>query len=59
VVNLPQDLAVGVDAQLERAIEEVLRLHAEDPPLDPDFGPVPPRGREAYEKELSRWGQSR
>ena len=59
VVNLPQDLAAGFDAQLERAIDEVLRLHAEDPPLDPDFGPVPPRGREGYKKELSKWGQSR
>jgi tricorn protease len=59
VVNLPQDLAAGVDAQLDRAIEEVLRLHAEDPPLKPTFGPVPPRGRDAYRKELSRWGDGR
>jgi hypothetical protein len=26
--------------------------------LEPDFGPAPPRGRGAYAKELSRWGQS-
>jgi tricorn protease len=52
VVNLPQDLAKGVDAQLDRAIQETLRLHKENPPLVPDFGPVPPRGREAYKKEM-------
>ena len=59
VVNLPQDLAHGIDAQLDRAIQEVLQLHAEDPPLKPDFGPVQPRGREAYKKETSRWGPTR
>ena len=59
VVNLPQDLARGVDAQLDRAIREVLRLHEEQPPLRPDLGPVPPRGREAYREEGSRWSDER
>jgi len=48
VQNLPQDLARGKDAQLDRAIEEVLRLRAEHPPLQPEFGPVRPRTRESY-----------
>jgi tricorn protease len=52
VENLPQELATGVDAQLDRGIQEVMRLHAETPPLAPDFGPVRPRDRNAYEKEL-------
>jgi tricorn protease len=53
VQNLPQDLARGKDAQLDRAIEEVLRLHAEHPPVKPEFGPVRRRTREAFrEREL-------
>ncbi len=52
VVNLPQDLARGIDAQLARAIDEVMRLHEERPPLKPDFGPARPRGRDDYRKEL-------
>jgi tricorn protease len=52
VQNLPQDEARGVDAQLDRGIAEVLRLHAAEPPQEPDFGPVPPRTREAYRDEL-------
>ncbi len=55
--NLPQDLARGKDAQLDRAIEEVLRLRAEHPPVKPEFGPVRRRTREAYrERELGRPG---
>ena len=55
VQNLPQDLARGKDAQLDRAIEEVLRLHAEHPPVKPVFGPVRRRTREAYrERELEQ-----
>jgi tricorn protease len=53
VRNLPQDLARGVDAQLDRGIEEVMRLHAEEPPVKPDFGPARPRGREDYREEGS------
>jgi tricorn protease len=39
--NLPQDYAKGVDAQLERAIEEALKLLAESPPPQPDFSNKP------------------
>ena len=56
VQNLPQELGRGVDTQLERAIAEVMRLHAERPPLAPKFGPVRPRGREAYRKETAGIG---
>ncbi|MBD3220904.1 hypothetical protein GF314_06640, partial [bacterium] len=52
VENLPQDLARGIDAQLDRGIAEVLKLHAAEPPLEPEFGPVPERTREAYRDEL-------
>jgi hypothetical protein len=51
VLNLPQELARGVDAQLERGIEEVMRLHEENPPEKPDFGPAPDRSRRAYRDE--------
>jgi len=51
VENLPQDLARGVDAQLERGIDEVLRLHREDPPLKPDFGDIRDRSRKAFRNE--------
>jgi tricorn protease len=53
VQNLPQELGRGVDRQLERAIEEVMRLHREDPPKRPDFGPVRPRGRQHYRDEAA------
>jgi tricorn protease len=56
VQNLPQELGRGKDAQLERAIAEVLRLHTEQPPLKPEFGPVRPRGRESYRKEMAAHG---
>jgi len=52
VQNLPQELARGVDSQLERAIREVMRLHGEKPPVKPEFGPVRPRSREDYREEL-------
>jgi tricorn protease len=52
--NLPQDLARGVDAQLNRAIAEVMKLHEQHPPVKPKFGPVRPRGRDAFTQELSR-----
>jgi tricorn protease len=39
--NLPQDYARSVDAQLDRAIEEALKLLAEKPPAQPDFGNKP------------------
>jgi tricorn protease len=52
VQNLPQELAKGTDAQLDRGIAEVLKLHQAHPPLRPDFGPVPSRTRKAYGREL-------
>jgi tricorn protease len=51
VQNLPQDLARGVDAQLDRGIAEVLDLLEKQPPLEPEFGPARPRGREDYADE--------
>lgn len=54
VQNLPQELARGVDAQLDRALQELGRLHAEHPPLEPDFGPAPPKGRTAFGAELEK-----
>ena len=37
----PQDYAAGVDAQLERAIEEAMRLLEANPPQAPDFSQRP------------------
>jgi hypothetical protein len=54
VQTLPQELSHGVDAQLERAIDEVLALHQTHPPVKPDYGPVRLRGRQAFERELGR-----
>ncbi len=53
VQNLPQDVAKGVDTQLDRAIQEVLSLREKHPPIKPDFGPVNPKSRDAYKKELA------
>jgi tricorn protease len=39
----PQDYVQGVDAQLDRAIDEVLQAIEENPPLEPDFGNRPRR----------------
>jgi len=39
----PQDDVAGRDPQLERAIQEILKLLAEHPPQMPDFGPRPRR----------------
>jgi tricorn protease len=50
--NMPQDLAAGRDPQLDRGIEEVLRLHQENPPIVPEFGPAPDRSRQSFRKEL-------
>jgi len=51
IQNHPQDLARGVDAQLDRAIEEVMRLHAENPPRVPNLNHRPVKTREAFRKE--------
>ena len=53
VQNLPQDVAKGADAQLDRAVAEVLKLHEQRLPVKPNFGPVRNRAREAYGKELT------
>jgi tricorn protease len=54
IQNLPQDLARGVDAQLDRAIEEVLKLRKEHPPIEPAFGPVRDRSREGFRQEIQK-----
>jgi len=52
VQNLPQELARGEDAQLDRGIKEVMRLHAENPPKEPDFEKIRQRTRKAFRDEL-------
>jgi tricorn protease len=52
VVNRPQELARGFDAQLDRAVAELLRLGEAHPPVEPEFGPARPRSRDEYRKEL-------
>ncbi len=51
VQNLPQDMANGIDAQLDRAIEEVLKRREAHPPVRPELGPRPHKTREAYQGE--------
>ncbi len=51
VEDLPQDWARGVDAQLDRAINEVMKLHSEKPPMVPIFGPAPDQSRKAFQNE--------
>lgn len=46
--NLPQQVGRGIDAQLDRGIEEVLKLHRQRPPQKPEFGPVKDRSRRAF-----------
>ena len=41
--NTPQDYARGLDAQLERAIAEILTIMQAAPPGLPEFGPRPSR----------------
>jgi tricorn protease len=50
VTDLPQDVARGVDAQLDRGLTEVQRLMVQHPPAKRDFGGVPDRSRKAFEK---------
>jgi tricorn protease len=52
VQNLPQDVAKGVDMQLDRAIAEVMMLHDKEPPIRPKFDTARDRSRKAFEKEL-------
>ncbi len=52
VENLPQDLMRGADPQLDRAIEEVLRLRAETPLRRvEEFSPAPDKSRDAFKDE--------
>jgi tricorn protease len=51
VQNLPQELARGIDAQLDRAIAEVERLRTERPPVDVELGPKPDKSRAAFAGE--------
>ena len=53
VENLPHDVAEGVDAQLERAVDVLLELAAEHPPVEPAFDPEPLKSRGAYASELA------
>jgi tricorn protease len=62
----PQDYAAGRDPQLDRGIEEILRLMAEDPPELPDFGERPrlrlpklPSQRRARAEAQRRRGKAR
>lgn len=52
IQNMPQDVAQGKDPQLDRAVQEVMNLHREHPPVEPQFGPVRQRTRAAFSKEL-------
>ena len=51
VDNMPQDVGRGADPQLDRAIEEVVRLQGLKPSQKPQFVPAPDRSRKAYEAE--------
>lgn len=53
VQNLPQEVARGLDPQLSRGIAEVMELREKNPPVAPRFGPVRPRGRDDYRRELA------
>lgn len=50
IQNLPQDVARGADAQLDRGLAEVQRLLVQRPPPKRDFGSIPDRSRKAFEK---------
>jgi tricorn protease len=52
--NLPQDLAKGTDAQLDRAIAEVMTLHDQRPPTKPNWAPIRVRTRDAFGKERAK-----
>jgi tricorn protease len=57
VQNMPEDVAEGKDPQLDRAIQEVMKLHREHPPIEPRFGPIRQRTRAAFSKELDGLGK--
>ena len=54
VDNLPQEVARGVDAQLDRGIAEVLKLRDQHPPVKAEFPVEPEKGRKAFEGESGR-----
>jgi tricorn protease len=58
VQNFPQELAKGIDSQLDRGLAELERLREERPPIVPDFGPAPDKSRSAYSQELDGSGGS-
>ena len=43
-----------MDAQLDRGIDEVLKLRKEHPPIEPAFGPVRDRSRDGFKQELKK-----
>jgi tricorn protease len=51
VENLPNDVAKGIDTQLDRAIQELQRLRAERPPKQPQWTSAPDQSRKAYREE--------
>jgi tricorn protease len=53
VENLPQDVARGTDAQLDRAISEVMKLSQEHPAAKPKLDKIRDRSRKAFMKELT------
>jgi tricorn protease len=54
VENQPSEVAKGVDAQLDRAIDEVLRLRGQETALAPKLDLIRNRGRAAFEPELKK-----
>lgn len=50
VQTLPQDLARGVDAQLDRALVEVRQRMAAQPGISRKMDPAPDRSRKAYQQ---------
>jgi tricorn protease len=52
IKTLPQDIARGLDTQLDRGLEELLRLHRDNPPQKPDFKESMRRSRDSYRREL-------
>ena len=54
VENQPSDVAKGVDAQLDRAIAEVMKRCTQQAAAMPKLDPVRNRGREAFKRELAQ-----
>ena len=56
VDNTPQDYARGVDAQLERAIAELIRLLEANPPKRPTFDNKPSRALPKLSSQEAKGG---